>query len=248
MNYLYESEPQNYEDFASGRVLYNARGMTAFPVRLASEIVQRAFKVLREQDLQGPYHVYDPCCGGAYLLTVINMLHGGHIRKLTASDADTALLETAGRNLALLSSQGLEQRRVQLEELYEAYGKPSHREALKSLVRLKEQIQSHEQTNIHIFNQDVTVPRWTSQPDAPIQEPVDLLLADLPYGQLADWSGGRPDPLGDFFANAYPLLRPGQSVLAVIANKGPKLQHDLYDRVQHGKIGKRQFALLVPKR
>ncbi|WP_010269129.1 hypothetical protein [Paenibacillus senegalensis] len=247
MNYRYESDPQSYEDFASGRVLYNTRGMTAFPVRLASEIVQRAFQILRGHDLEGPYHLYDPCCGGAYLLTVVSMLHGSHIRKLTASDIDTALLETAKRNLALLSRQGMEQRRTQLMELYEEYGKPSHREALESLARLKERNQSHGQFNIHIFSQDVTADHWTHQPDIPIHEKVDLLLTDLPYGQLADWSGNRPDPLGDFFANVYPLLRPGQSVLAVIANKGPKLQHDQYDRVQYGKIGKRQFALMVPK-
>ncbi|RJX37512.1 hypothetical protein D3P09_21250 [Paenibacillus pinisoli] len=38
MKYLHEKYDHNYEDFASGRVLYNAHGTTSFPVRLASEI------------------------------------------------------------------------------------------------------------------------------------------------------------------------------------------------------------------
>lgn len=250
MNYRFENEHQNYEDFASGRVLYNARGMTAFPVRIASEIAQRAFQVLREQGVKGPYHVYDPCCGGAYLLTVISLLHGRHIRKLTASDIDPVLLETARRNLALLTKPGLERRRGQLLELYEAYGKESHKEALDSLGRIEQRIHAHylEQPGVDVFGQDVTLPGWSSQAETPVQEPVDLVMTDLPYGQIAYWGGDRSDPLDDFFANVYPLLHPGQSVLAVIANKGPKLQHYHYDRVQHGKIGKRQFAILVPKR
>jgi 23S rRNA (guanine2535-N1)-methyltransferase len=41
MEYRYTAERQNYEDFASGRVLYNQKGTTAFPVRLASELYQR---------------------------------------------------------------------------------------------------------------------------------------------------------------------------------------------------------------
>ncbi|MBG9795269.1 hypothetical protein ABD76_23525 [Paenibacillus dendritiformis] len=41
MEYFFEKKHSGYEDFASGRVLYNARGTTAFPVRLASEIIQR---------------------------------------------------------------------------------------------------------------------------------------------------------------------------------------------------------------
>ena len=41
MKYRFEIEAKNYEDFASGRVLYNRKGATAFPVRLGSEIIQR---------------------------------------------------------------------------------------------------------------------------------------------------------------------------------------------------------------
>ena len=48
MEYIYESAQRSYEDFASGRVLYNAQGTTSFPVRLASEIAQRCFQLLEK--------------------------------------------------------------------------------------------------------------------------------------------------------------------------------------------------------
>lgn len=50
MKYLYEIEFKNYEDFVSGRVLYNRKGATAFPVRLASEIFQRCKAALEVID------------------------------------------------------------------------------------------------------------------------------------------------------------------------------------------------------
>lgn len=53
MEYIYESAQRSYEDFASGRVLYNAQGTTSFPVRLASEIAQRCFQLLEKKGYTG---------------------------------------------------------------------------------------------------------------------------------------------------------------------------------------------------
>ena len=77
MEYIYESA-QRYEDFASGRVLYNAQGTTSFPVRLASEIAQRCFQLLEKKGYRGRI----PCSiprGGAYLLTVVGLRTGAFI-------------------------------------------------------------------------------------------------------------------------------------------------------------------------
>jgi len=58
MKYRFEVERKDYSDFASGRVLYSAPNTTAFPVRLASEIVQRAFDILESKGGQRPlYHL-----------------------------------------------------------------------------------------------------------------------------------------------------------------------------------------------
>ena len=74
MKYKFAVDKEDYTDFASGRVLYSAPGTTGFPVRLTSEILQRAFAILGTGGHNGPYTIYDPCCGGAFLLTTIGFL------------------------------------------------------------------------------------------------------------------------------------------------------------------------------
>ena len=69
MQYRY-AQKRNFEDFASGRVFYNRPGKPAFPVRLASEIFQRAFKHWQAEGGQGGCKIYDPVCGGGYWLVV----------------------------------------------------------------------------------------------------------------------------------------------------------------------------------
>ena len=61
----------NFEDLASGRVLYSGKGVPNFPVRLLCELFGRALSCCEKQtDLT----VYDPCCGGGYALTVLGFL------------------------------------------------------------------------------------------------------------------------------------------------------------------------------
>lgn len=64
MEYIYEKVQRSCEDFASGRVLYNAQGTTSFPVRLASEIYLRGKSYLKKKSEKENYTLYDPCCGG----------------------------------------------------------------------------------------------------------------------------------------------------------------------------------------
>lgn len=88
LKYIYEKKQQNYEDFASGRVLYNQKGAAAFPVRLASEIFLRSKNYLKKKGVKEPITIYDPCCGGAYILTTLGFLHGECFSKIIGSDVD----------------------------------------------------------------------------------------------------------------------------------------------------------------
>lgn len=103
MKYKFEVEKRDYSDFASGRVLYSAPSTTGFPVRLASEIMQRAFAILAQQGVDGPLRIYNPCCGGAFLLTTIGFLFPRQVGHLIATDLDPLVLEIAEKNLSLLS-------------------------------------------------------------------------------------------------------------------------------------------------
>lgn len=124
----------NYEDFASGRVIYGAKGIPNFPVRLIAEIFGRALKASGKKDR---LYVYDPCCGGAYSLTIIGFFYGKSIEKMYASDISEDMVLCARRNLKLLTYDGLDERRLELENLYTEHGKDSHLEAIGSADRLR---------------------------------------------------------------------------------------------------------------
>lgn len=75
MHYKYINSKESYGDLASGKVLYNFLGLTAFPVRLANEMMQRCFAYLKNLNCNAPFTIYDPCCGGGYILTTLGFLH-----------------------------------------------------------------------------------------------------------------------------------------------------------------------------
>lgn len=259
MSYRFETERKDYRDFASGHVLYHATNATAFPVRLASEIAQRSFALLREQGCVGPYKIYDPCCGSAYLLTIIGFLHRSFVSELVASDVDASIIDVAKSNLSLLSPAGLERRREQIESDYREFGKASHLEALASVDRLSELHTEHE---IHTtcMQRDITSEAgWTSNMNAVSNvggvsavsdvsdvSDVNIVMTDLPYGNVVSWRSDSADPLKAMLDNIRPMLDSKSSIVALIADKKQKLQHSDYERVQHFKLGKRQIAFFQP--
>jgi hypothetical protein len=108
MPYQFATESRDYSDLAAGRILQNFPGHPAFPIRLASEIFQRCLPILAKENI--PVSVYDPCCGGAYLLTTLAYEHWSQIHTIIGSDIDTDALNLAERNLSLLTLDGLDQR------------------------------------------------------------------------------------------------------------------------------------------
>ena len=112
MGYRFALSRENHEDLSAGGVLFSAPGFPAFPVRLASEMFQRAMTSVPD----GPTIVWDPCCGSGYLLTVLSLLHRDQIAGIIGSDVDDAALELARQNLDLLSESGLALRSAELRE------------------------------------------------------------------------------------------------------------------------------------
>lgn len=241
MEYIYERN-KTFEDFASGRVLYNAYGTTAFPVRLASEIIQRCFQILRVKGAKGPYSIYDPCCGGAYLLTVIGLLHNDKINSIFASDINHDVLGIAKKNLSLLTVDGLNQRKKQIKEYIELYNKASHISALESADRLDQFIFESNIESVTTFQSDVTISNHHNE----INNKINIVITDLPYGDTVTWKSKSLHPIVDFFRNMFEILDHSHAVLAVIANKSQKLKHEKFRRIEHVKIGKRQLAIFEP--
>lgn len=254
MQYRYANN-RNFEDYASGRVIYAQAGQPAFPVRLASEIFERAFRHWREAGGEGLVHIYDPVCGGAYWLTVLAYLHWDVIDSISASDVDGEVLLLAERNLSLLTPAGLDQRITEIEKLFSEFGKESHAAALGS-ARLFRQRLTHNLANhairTQVFQADATNPSSLCQGFG--QQQADLVLADVPYGWHSAWKVGNRDnerkrnqpPVESMLETLYFLLKPG-AVVAIAADKVQKINVENYQRLERFKIGKRRIELLRPR-
>lgn len=241
MAYQFATQDEDYADFASGRVIYSAPGMPAFPVRLASEIFQRARSRLPAVPRLA---VYDPTCGGAYHLTALGLLHGAQISTIYASDIDPQALELARRNLSLLIPAGLERRESEIRALLEQYGKESHRAALRSLDLFRARLAQAAPIEIQVFPADAFQP---AQIQAGLRGArIDLVLADVPYGQLSHWSAPSESPAAPLPAMLDALLAAihPQTILAIITDKAQKVAHPAYRRVDRFQVGKRRVTML----
>jgi len=239
MKYKFETDKKDFSHFASGRVLYNAANTTAFPVRLASEIIQRSFYILEGKGFFGPYKIYDPCCGGGFLLATIGLLYYDKISEIIATDFNNEVLETARKNLSLLSREELNRRKKEIEGYIEAFGKESHMQALKS-VEYFETLIGERNIRIKCMQRDIT-----DKKDFPITG-VNIIITDIPYGNIVNWKGVNEAPISSLFENCYKALDKKASVLVIVADKKTKLEHNLFKRIEHFKLGKRQIGFFEP--
>lgn len=237
--YLF-TENRNYEDYSSGRVLYGATGATNFPVRLVSEIFQRAKYILTEQSNVGPYTIYDPFCGAGYSLAVLGLLHSQDIETIYASDVNEEILEVAEKNLSLLTKKGLAKRIKELHSLYDSFHKNSHKEALESSERIsksiqntgiKHQVYTHDALNNDKFNFNLSS--------------VDLIITDLPYEKLAKWQGIKPNanPAQQFLNNIKKHVSP-KTIITISINKKQEITHEGFTKIKSFKIGTRKMLFL----
>ena len=236
MIYKYCSD-ENYEDFAAGRVIMHRPGMTNYPVRLAGEIFQRCLEYMgKSRDIS----IYDPCCGSGYLLTVLGLMYPHSIGRIYCSDVSTEAVSHTVNNLSLLSVQGLLARRDKILEMIELYDKPSHREALLSTDRFLERIKARPgQPEIECFTADALSPEQRRVTGFK----ADVVITDVPYGCLVSWSGREEGAVSLLLEYLLPFLH-GGSVVAVSSDKGQKLRHSSYERLEKIKAGKRQIELL----
>ena len=251
MTYQFATEDQNYSDLSSGRVIYNQPGAPAFPVRLASEIFQRATRHLRAaNNARERITIYDPTCGGGYHLAALGFLHGDQIASILASDIDLNILELARDNLGLLSLNGLARREGEIRRMLAAYGKESHAEALTSLHHLQDRLQDLGLLRCRLFAANAL--DASSLRDGLAGERVDLVFSDVPYGHLSGWnvpegSGvDAPAPLWKML-DALREVLPPDSLAAIAADKSQKIAHEGYQRVERFLLGKRQITLLRPR-
>lgn len=248
MPYQYVKEQPDYSDLASGRVFHSLPGHPAFPVRLASEIFQRCM-ARREAIYKESTRcvLYDPCCGAAYHLSVLTYLHREYIQEVIGSDVEEKAVALARRNLELVSTAGLDRRIVELSEMFERYGKDSHKEALRSAQVLRNNsltLVEKYPVRARVFRANATESREIyNNIEA---KSVDVVFTDVPYGQHSYWSSSAGiDPIQailDVLINV--LSRTG--IVAIASDKQQKVSHDRYQRLEQFQIGKRRVVILKP--
>lgn len=242
MNEIHDTNGLTFEDLGSGRVLYNQQGTTAFPVGLASQIFQRCVELLCRNGNDGPYRLYDPCCGGGYLLASIGFLHGERLQSIAGSDISETAVGLARKNLSLLTEEGLHVRTEQLRRLYEEYGKPSHEAALASAARLQAAVvkrrSAGEATDFAI---DCYTADFTRSGD--IRGMYDIVITDVPYGNIVEWQTHEAHPIRSALDSLLPHLA-DVSVVAIVSTKEHTISHERYARSGQFKIGKRKVTFL----
>lgn len=203
-------------------------------MRLAQEIFCRCLRYL---DDPGSVCLYDPCCGGGYLLTVLGFLNYEKIGRIWASDVSEEAMGLALENLSLLHRDGLERRIGQLDRLLREHGRSSHREALDSAARLMEILDgANHEIECGAFQADIL----SHDPFGGRDIQADLVFTDVPYGNLVEWSqGGEGVNLLD---QLLPVLK-DQGVAAICSDKSQRFQSEHFQRVEKQSVGKRLFQI-----
>ncbi len=221
----------NFEDLASGRVIYGNEGIPNFPVRLINEIYRRCleYKTLKEN-----LTIYDPCCGGGYLLTVLGFCNELTIKKLIGSDIDESMIKYARKNIELITHQGLDKRINEIECLIEQYNKQSHIDAKRSALNLKTLVK--EDKEISVFQADCT----KTLPDI---GQIDIIITDIPYGNLVSWKDDSSNPLNQMLERLAEISNT-ETILALSMDKKQKINSSSWERLEKQSIGKRKFEIL----
>jgi len=236
LNYKYYQN-ESYEDFSSGRVIYHKSGMTNYPVRLAGEIFKRCLEYIEKPS---DIVLYDPCCGGGYILTVLGYLNHQIIKQIIGSDINEESIVLAKKNLSLLTQQGLLSRRQQIEELVDKYNKKSHMDALESLSRLMDILKQRRiDPAINCFSADVLDNNSLSGANFK----ADIVFTDVPYNKLTSWKGNGQNSVEVLLDRITSVLH-SHSVIAISTDKSQKIKNEKFQRLKKFNVGKRRIEIL----
>ena len=223
----------SYDFLSAGSVLYGGKGIPNFPVKLANEIFHRCREYSDKKD---SYSIYDPCCGGGYLLTTISFLNYPLIDSVYASDIDTESLKVAEKNLLLLTTDGMGKRLKELNDLFHSYQKVSHQLAIEHAQKLEKTIQDEDVIRSEIFRRNIL-----EEPNTHVAFSADIIMTDVPYGNLVTWQG--QNGINKMMDNLK-LQCNSDTTIAIIHDKYQKLSSLDYQRMEKFKVGKRIIEIL----
>lgn len=220
------AEKDSFQYLSAGSVIKSYKGNTNFPVRLGHEIFNRCLYYI---DNKEKVTIYDPMCGSAYLLTTVGLLNFNKISKIYGSDFNEEVLNVAGKNLRLLTIEGLKERENEIQNLLDKYKRESFKDSLQHIRAFKNVVNRN--MDFELFKRDFF--------DGSIKSDIkaDIVLMDLPYDNLVKYQG---DYSKSKLEGQIISLTQKTKIVAVIKNKTQKLTIiPSLQRLEKIKIGQR---------
>ncbi len=210
-----------------------------------------------------PWRLYDPFAGNGVGLSTVQALHSHEVAYLYGSDISGAAVETARRNLEIVSNPAaLNARARQLDTQYRldsgyrrerrsgARGpetKATHADMARALGRIIHTAE-FEPAPYHVFQANAF---HAEHAMAQTGGGIDLIFTDPPYShesRLVDGKGRdiQCEAVSDILSGLRPLLSPDGRV-CVMFELGVPLCFKDFDVVCQAEIGKRAGYLLAPR-
>ena len=173
-------------------------------------------------------------------MTVLGFLCGDYITSIYASDIAGDIIAMAKENLDLLSIQGLDRRKTHLEEMYRAFNKESHLNAIQSAERLSQRISSQSAPITHsVFFTDIMDAESLGQE----KFIADVVFTDVPYGNLTNWSAGSLSAIDQLLDTIRKVIGV-HSIVAISSDKSQRITNPNYKRIRKMLVGKRKIEFL----
>ena len=247
--YRFATLKHDYSLYSSGVVVRTGFGRPGFPIRLAAEIVQTCVS-LREKyfgPLNRPAVIYDPCCGSAFLLSIIALYFWGEVGTVIGSDVDDHALMIAKENLRSLNISRLRDRISVLQSAKPSTGNRLTLDDTFALNELYRRLDAFPHELIHkVFRADASN---VLEIDSGLQgAKPDFVIADVPYSHISSWKGSlgimhRSQVTQLLCAVAIGLLP--TTIVAIISRKDEIISAPHYRKLGTFKLGKRKVTYLA---
>ncbi|NLK44933.1 MAG: hypothetical protein GX300_11140, partial [Tissierellia bacterium] len=156
------------------------------------------------------------------------------IGKIFGSDINEEILHVANKNLSLLSIEGIDKRIKEIEEMILNYEKQSHIDAKNSAIKLKGLIKID--IDFQVFQADALK-------SIELQEKPDIIITDVPYGNIVNWEGNEENFIDSLLDSLYEIST-SDTIIGLCMDKKQKVKNEKFRRLEKQQIGKRRFEIL----
>ena len=140
----------------------------------------------------------------------------------------------AEKKLSLLSEEGMDMRIAEIDQMIESFKKKSHVEARESAVTLKGLIRSN--ISFEVFRSDALK-------KIDLKTKPDIIVTDVPYGNMVDWAGDEEKVIDRLLDVLYEICH-CDTIIGLCMNKKQKVGNEKFLRLEKQQVGKRRFEIL----